>query len=676
MDTRVRPPHAPAVASRSVRSTLFDGDRLEYRFATPDWRARRRVPREALLADLEAADLASVHRLTLSGGDPLAHPAFADVVTRARALGAAEVAVETEARALERPGATAELMALGVGRLFLHVGGVRARVHDAVMADEGSLVPAMRGLANALACAVPTYVVVPVLKWNLDDLVPLADWLLTVGRPRGVLLALPRVDSVPDRARSALVPFATQAVAAANLFRHCQVHGIEHGFHSPHGIAPCAAGDTLDRHGTVFHDRVGHYKRAPDVPLRRIAACESCSLRNACAGIETAYVEAYGTEGLAAVPLDRSMNWKLRPLHHLEPRDYKNVSDFDVDDVSAGDVSAAEALTAAGVSPGESTRGRALLRINGHCNMSCAFCFVDRTAPDFAVAGLEHEIDRMAAKNPAHLVLSGGEPTIHPGLPRLIAHAKARGFRTIEIQSNGVRAAEPGYARLLVDAGLTKVTVSLHSRDPQTSDMITRLPNAFHKTIRSMHNFRELGVETQVAHVLTKANYEALPGFMRFLRDEFPRPGAHLSVCLAIAQGISDLVFEWVIPRFTDIKPFVREALDLALESDIGFGGMLGQGGYPPCMLDGEMKYYERVLPHIYRSADHDTQFHKEERCRECSFDSWCVGVRRSYVECYGTDEIRPFRADIRATAPRAQGRVVATRSELIVLRRKEHATG
>ena len=51
------------------------------------------------------------------------------------------------------------------------------------------------------------------------------------------------------------------------------------------------------------------------------------------------------------------MDWNLKRANRLEQREFKNVSDFDND--VAGN-------------------GRALLRINGHCNMSCAFCFVDR----------------------------------------------------------------------------------------------------------------------------------------------------------------------------------------------------------------------------------------------------------------------------------------------------------
>jgi hypothetical protein len=159
-----------------------------------------------------------------------------------------------------------------------------------------------------------------------------------------------------------------------------------------------------------------------------------------------------------------------------------------------------------------------------------------------------------------------------------------------------------------------------------------------------MHHLRKLGVLTQIAHVITKENYKELPQTVRYLREEFPENEGHLSICFAIAQGISDLVFHWVIPTFTEIKPYFRDALDYCLETKVGFGGMIGQGGYPPCMLDGEVKYYAGVLDKIFKSEDSDQQFYKSEKCQQCDFNDRCLGPRRSYVKHYGEGEITPIK--------------------------------
>ena len=634
------------MASFHERLPLFERDRLEHRFASPGWLSERvQVDEETLHARIGALDPSRTQRVTIAGGRPTDHPALFDIIARVRQRGVERIGVETDARTLADAAVVKALCDAGIRDLFVFIGGVRRKVHEQVMSDPGGRDDALRGIVNAVASSAAIYLVVPLLQWTVGDLLPLLEWTEAASAtPRGMLLSLPSVDELPRGARKITLPHREAAELAAKVFRRCHDKRVEYGFDGPRGVTPCAS-RALDRFGTVFHERMAHYKRAPEVVLERVPACATCSLQNACRGVEAPYLETHGADGLEPVELDVSMEWKLRPLNRLEQRDFKNVSDFrNVVEENA----------------------RSLIRINGHCNMSCAFCFVDRTAPDFPADEMQREIDRMWTWNKNHLVLSGGEPTLHPELPRLLSHGRTLGFRTIEIQTNGVKLAELAYAEQLVDAGLNKATISLHSVDPEHSDRITRLPRAFGKTIAGMHNLRRLGINTQIAHVLTKANFKDLPGFVRYLGREFPTDAGALSICLAIAQGISDLVYDWVIPSFTEIKPYVRDALDYCLENDIGFGGMLGQGGYPPCMLDGEMKYYERVLGHIYRSADHSQQFHKAERCRECSFDAHCVGVRKAYVECYGEAEIRPFRTDF-ALPP-----VEAPPAELITLRRKD----
>ncbi len=618
---------------REVKLTLFPGS-LEHRFATPGWRGKPQpVALDRLLEQARSIDAAQCQRLVISGQSPLAHPQFVPLVSECRRLGFQNIAVETDAVPLARRGMVTVLTRLGVSQLVVVMGGLHDAVHDAVLRDPGTLALTLEGLQRALAQAAKggprVYLVAPMLRTNVDDLEPLLDWALGLpGKLQGFLLSLPEIAHVHPDFRDMLLPYSLQAEVTARLFRKAQGYNLEYGFTTKRGILPCATGDVLEHFGTIFFDRAQYLKHGREgEEFARVEACSDCSLNTSCAGVETAYLEKFGGDEFRAVPLDVSMNWKLRRINRLEQFQYRNVSPFKNDSL---------------VNP------RGLLRINGHCNMSCAFCFVDRTAPDFDLGQLKDEVAKMAEGGTRHLVISGGEPTLHPQLAELIDFARGLGaFEVIEMQSNGVKCADLEYTRSLVDAGLNKVTVSLHSVDAEHSDTITRLPHAFGKTLRAMHNFRELGILTQIAHVITKDNYRELPGTMRFLREEFPAQGGHLSICLAIAQGISDLVFEWVIPTFTEIKPFVSEALDYCLDTGVGFGGMIGQGGYPPCMLDGKMRYYDIVLDKVFKSNDSSEQFYKPEKCRECSFDPYCLGPRRSYVEHYGEAEIKPFRAEI-----------------------------
>jgi len=629
---------------KEAKLTVFP-DSLEYRFAAPGrLAAPRPEPIDGLFAQLRSIDAKRCERLVISGGSPIDHPNFVELIQECTNLGFPRIALESDAPPLARRGMATLLGRLGFAELMIVAGGLREAVHDAVMGETGTLRASLEGLQRALAHAgaekdAPRiYLVAPLVRGNLDDLEQLVDWAIGLGNLQGFLLALPEIARVPRDARDRLVSYSTQAETAARLFRKCQGHNVEYGFTSKRGILPCAADGVLEHFATVFFDRAQYVKHAlshrGEEKFSRVDACAECSLQHSCNGVEQEYLDRFGTTEFAPVSLETSMGWKLRRINRLEGVEYRNVSPFENESV---------------VNP------RGLIRINGHCNMSCSFCFVDRTAPDFDTGQLRGEIQQMADNGTRHLVLSGGEPTLHPQLAELIRFAKSTGaFDVIEMQSNGVKCAELDYARELVEAGLDKVTFSLHSVDAEHSDSITRLPNAFAKTVQSIHNFRELGILTQIAHVITKANYQELPTTMRYLREEFPAEGGHLSICLAIAQGISDLVFEWVIPTFSEIKPYVSEALDYCLETGVGFGGMIGQGGYPPCMLDGDLRYYAHVLDQVYKSADSSDQFHKPDRCRECSFDQHCLGPRKSYVEHYGDAEIVPFLGEVPTPAQRS----------------------
>lgn len=634
------------MSSTEARLSFSSGDRVEFRFCSPSWRASRRLtPTTQLRATLDGFDPARVRRLLLADA-PLEHPDFDAIAALIRARGFAHVELETTGELLAVDGALDRVRAAGVEKLFVVCGGMRRRVHEHVMQNDESFVASMEGLRRAAASDIPLYVVLPLLRWTEQDAVPLFDWLLELpGGIKGFLLALPEVASVPAAFHKVLLRYSEQARVAASLFDRCRRHRVQYGFASRRGVLPCATGGALDGHGTVLFDRMDWFRhgRADDERFERVAACATCSIAQSCPGVEAAYLSAFGPGEIEPVPLDVSMNWRLKRINDLEQKDFHNVAAFDND---------------------LENNGRSLIRINGHCNMSCAFCFVDRTVPDYPAARVLADIEALAARNLDHLVLSGGEPTLHPDLARFIARARELGFRTIEMQSNGVKTADADYAKTLADAGLNKVTVSLHSIDPAHSDEITRLPGAFGKSLASLHHFRRLGVRAQIAHVITKSNYVELPATVRFIRETFPENEGHLSVCFGVAQPISDLVYTWVMPTFDEIKPFMKEALEYCLETRLGFGGMIGQGGYPPCMLDGDMRFYEKNLGNIYRSADHDQQFHKTAGCRACSFDPWCLGVRKLYVETYGDAEIKPFTADIAAMIPAGVRTLDAPRAE------------
>lgn len=84
----------------------------------------------------------------------------------------------------------------------------------------------------------------------------------------------------------------------------------------------------------------------------------------------------------------------------------------------------------------------------GRCNLACPWCDTDfsvtRPMPPEAIADAVDECsDGVLA-----VVVTGGEPTVHPGLPELLRELKDRGY-WLALETNGVNAPDAESSKLL-----------------------------------------------------------------------------------------------------------------------------------------------------------------------------------------------------------------------------------
>ncbi len=89
------------------------------------------------------------------------------------------------------------------------------------------------------------------------------------------------------------------------------------------------------------------------------------------------------------------------------------------------------------------------------CNFRCPYCHNHRivTAPHEVPTWPWHEVEKRLVRLRGWVdgvCVTGGEPTIHPGLPALLERFRALGFR-IKLDTNGSR---PGVLAPLLEAGL------------------------------------------------------------------------------------------------------------------------------------------------------------------------------------------------------------------------------
>ncbi len=210
----------------------------------------------------------------------------------------------------------------------------------------------------------------------------------------------------------------------------------------------------------------------------------------------------------------------------------------------------------------------------------------------------------------------------------------------MQLQTNAVRCAEPGFARALADAGLEQAFVSLHAARASTSDALTAAPGTFEKTLAGVDALLAAGVRVTTNFVVTGENHAELPELASRIAERWR--GAPLGVNLSFVHASTDLVPRdaRMIPRLRDVRPSIAAALAVLREAGIAYFGFDGQCGVPLCMLGPD--WYDVAALAPLPSPEPPPGFVKTEACDRCELTDRCVGLRDTYAALHGTGELSP----------------------------------
>ena len=125
------------------------------------------------------------------------------------------------------------------------------------------------------------------------------------------------------------------------------------------------------------------------------------------------------------------------------------------------------------------------ISLTDRCNFRCVYCMPAHGLPWIAREALLDDdeivevVRQLAPAGLRRLRLTGGEPTLRPGLPALVARLRdVDGVEDIALSTNGVRL--PAMAGALAAAGLDRVNLSADSLRPARIAAIARRDLGFH----------------------------------------------------------------------------------------------------------------------------------------------------------------------------------------------------
>jgi MoaA/NifB/PqqE/SkfB family radical SAM enzyme len=245
------------------------------------------------------------------------------------------------------------------------------------------------------------------------------------------------------------------------------------------------------------------------------------------------------------------------------------------------------------------------------------------------------------------VALHGGEATIRRDFLEILDEIRDLGYPTVYLQTNGRKLARMPYAQTVVDKGVSLFIVSMHGATALTQDRIAQALGSFEQAVNGVRNVKKLGAKIRTNSVVCRDNFTEIPDIVDLCIDL----GAdHVNLSALHTSGTALRNFWDVTPRYTEIQPYVFEAVDRAVARD----RVITLEGFPYCSIPGYEKYMinwtENQFKMLYRTFVFDDYERymdanarvKDERCARCVHNSSCGGVYKEYAELVGWDEFHP----------------------------------
>lgn len=291
-------------------------------------------------------------------------------------------------------------------------------------------------------------------------------------------------------------------------------------------------------------------------------------------------------------------------------------------------------------------------RCNNHCLLCCQNDEIKNDESTIAEEAIFEQIEAMTygqIKN-TKVVLTGGEPTLHPSILGIVRKLRDKGFETIQLQSNLTLGSLDITMEDLVNSGITSFGVSLHGCTAEMHESFTRTKFSFDSTVAHLNKLSKLGIPVAINCVVSKYNINSLPDIVVSVAEN------HLANSLQFAfihiTGRADSHHE-LIPAISDAAKAVKRAMDSGNE----LGVCVKSEAIPFCLMCG----YERNVAEVEelnniiildKMGIMRFSKHREENlkikckaCEQCLFFSMCEGPWAEYPLLFGWKEFIPVRS-------------------------------
>ncbi len=230
-------------------------------------------------------------------------------------------------------------------------------------------------------------------------------------------------------------------------------------------------------------------------------------------------------------------------------------------------------VSAPSAQPQHSTKGEFKPRlifweVTKGCNLRCIHCRATATElsspSDLPTAKALDIIDQIAAHSNPILVLSGGEPLYRSDIFQLAKYANDKGLR-VALATNGTLVTKE-VARMIVDSGVKRVSISLDGADALTHDSFRGIPGAFEAALHGFRNLKDLGMSVQINMTIARHNADQLPRVLDMCKT-IGADALHTFLLVPVGCGV-DIATDQMVPP-EEYEQMLNWFYDQSLEGGI-----------------------------------------------------------------------------------------------------------
>lgn len=292
------------------------------------------------------------------------------------------------------------------------------------------------------------------------------------------------------------------------------------------------------------------------------------------------------------------------------------------------------------------------LAIGYECNHKCLCCPLTTCDRLHRRLSCEEVKERVRQIQPdgeqKHIVISGGEPMMHPDFLKILEFLTSEDFR-VTVLSNSTQCTD----RKLVSEiqkiawhGHLEIITAVHSSWPAIHDRLTGVSGSLLETLEGLDHLVEAGIAVTIKHIFNRISLPTLTETFAYLERHFPLQ-VGFQFCSMDYSGRAGKNAGELYVTMAEIQPHIEEVLD-DLEAGMSRRRQISFIEAPLCLTDpcywkyfsgapGDLNAY--IAPN---TEEKEVRFHVGsecgpyfEPCSRCSVQRWCPGT---WVSAYRYD--------------------------------------